>query len=204
MRLSRFSAFVLLSCGLVLGGCARTLDDVGNDDPYGGAQVMYGGSSMVRLPSGWEAQRLLTTRRVESGILTEEIVLANETLSPRENRLRVKTRWRGPGTLYGLAKEIESPFTAQSIERLLAVEFSEDAPDLEPMQRRNRHGSYLYVQTQTGDADTCIYAWQMADAVSDLRAETHAFAVDLRLCQSTSDPDQLLALFDSLELIPRL
>ena len=94
------------------------------------------------------------------GILTEEIVLANNTVSPRENRLRVQTRWRGPGTLYGLAKEIESPFTAQSIERLLAVEFMEAAPDLEPMQRHNRLGPYLYVQTQAGDSDTCIYAWR--------------------------------------------
>lgn len=204
MRVSRLSTLALVICGLAMAGCARTLDDVGNDDPYGGAQVMYGGSSMVRLPPDWEAQRLLTTRRVEGGILTEEIVLANETVTPRENRLRVQTRWRGPGTLYGFAAEMESPFTAQAVERVLVTEFQGAAPELEPMRRRNRHGPYLYVQTQTAGSDTCIYAWQMTDAVSELRAETHAFAVDLRLCQPTADPEQLLAVFDSLELTPRL
>lgn len=204
MRLSGFIALSLVVCALGLGGCARTLDEAGKSDPYGGAEMMSGGSGMVRLPPDWDAQRILTTRRVEDGLLTEEVVLANDTVMPGENRLRVQTRWRGPGTLYGFAKEMESPFNQQSIERRLAIEFREAAPDLEPMQRRNRHGPYLYVQTQSSDSDTCIYAWQMADAVTELRDETHAYAVDLRLCQPSSNPEQLLVLFDSIELTPRL
>lgn len=203
MGSQRYIALVALACGVALGGCARTLDEA-NDDPYGGAQVMHGSAGMVRLPGDWERQRLLTTRRVEGGILTEEIVLANDGLAPRENRLRVQTRWRGPGTLYGFAKEMESPFSSTAIEKRLAVEFTEAAPELEPEQRRNRHGPYLYVQTTTAESETCIYAWQMTDAVTELRAESHAFAVDLRLCEPSGDPERMLALFDSLELTPRL
>jgi hypothetical protein len=204
MAMPRLPALSLLLGGLALASCAHTLDEASNDDPYGGAQVMAGATGIVRLPAEWDAQRLLTTRQVNDGVLTEEIILANATNAPRENRLRVQTRWRGAGTLYGFAKDMESPFTSQAIEERLAAEFMSAAPDLEPIQRRNRHGPYMYVQTRMGDADTCIYAWQMTDAVSELRAETHLFAVDLRLCQPTDDPDQLLALFDSIELAPRL
>jgi hypothetical protein len=204
MKMPQLPALSVLLCGLVLASCARTLDEISNDDPYGGAQVMAGESSIVRLAPEWDAQRLLTTRQVSDGVLVEEIVLANATTAPRENKIRVQTRWRGAGTFYGVAREMPSPFTMQAIEERLAAEFMEAAPEVKPIQRRNRNGPYLYVQTHMADAGTCIFAWQMTDAVPELRTEAHAFALDLRFCRPGDDPAEIIALFDSIELAPRL
>lgn len=198
---------LLLLCllgGFVLSGCAGPLADRTVEDPYGGAQVMAAEGGMLRLPPDWEQRRLLTLRQVEDGVLTEQAILANDTATPRENVLRVRTRWRGPGTYYGVASEMPSPFTSEAVRRRLESEFGGLQAPLEPQERRNGGGSYLYVPIDLGEAGSCIYAWQVRDEVTQLRGESHSFAVDLRMCRPGSDSAPMLALFDAIELAPRL
>ena len=136
--------------------------------------------------------------------MSTEASPANDTATPRENVLRVRTRWRGPGTYYGVAIEMPSPFTAEAVRRRLESEFGGLQAPLEPLERHNRGGPYLYVPIDLGEAGSCVYAWQVRDEVSQLRGETHSFAVDLRMCGPGSDTAPILAFFDAVELAPRL
>ena len=187
---------------LAVGGCTAPIEG-GLGPNMEGAQVIAPDRSIVILPSGLADARLAVRRDLDGTTLQERVVLANDTASPGENTIAVRTEWRGSWPLRWFTRGLPTPFTAEAIQARIDTEFPDRTAITPPLDRRNRHGDYRYVAAEHDDM-LCVLAWQLIDAEAAVTEQVHSFAVEFRFCQQQGDPDQLLALFDQIELQPYL
>ena len=177
-----------------LCACAGPRSSPMDKDPYDGVSTVSASGSILRLPDDLADLRLSTRRTVDRGTVVEDVILANETSIPNENIMTTRTRWRGIGAY--LPAEMPSPFKQDAIEQRFAKEFPGAPLDTMARERTNGRGVHRYLLADMGDAGSCIYAWQFFDARTDLRGETHSFALDLRYCVPEKDAVRMLDLFD--------
>ncbi|HEX2527905.1 MAG TPA: cellulose biosynthesis protein BcsN [Geminicoccus sp.] len=185
-----------------LGACAGPGANPLPRDPYNGVSTVSPAGSILQLPSDLADLRLATRRSVDRGTLVEEVVLANDTAIPKENLISTRTRWRGMGAY--LPAELPNPFKLALIQERFLDQFPGAALDTAARERRNRRGVHRYLLADLGDAGSCIYAWQYFDAPTELRAEVHSFAVDMRYCVPDKDATRMLDLFDRMALVAPL
>lgn len=182
---------------LTLAGCIA---------PYGpetiGPQTIAPAQSIVHLPEPLAPAPLAVRRQVESGVWQERMVLANDTALPGENAIVVQTRWRGDRWYLFKTGRFANPYTETGVDRRVKQEFagSKVSP---PVERANDHGRYRYVEATRDDA-RCVFAWQMIDATASLTGKVQSYALDFRYCDPERGVDDMLALFDQLELQPFL
>lgn len=197
MRHRHVATLLAVLSGLPLAGCIA---------PYGpetlGPQTIAPAQSIVHLPEPLAEAPLAVRRQVESGTWQERMVLTNDTALPGENAIVVQTRWRGDPYYLFKSGRFSTPYTERGIDRRITQEFvgSRVSP---PVERANHHGRYRYVEA-TRDNVRCVFAWQMIDATASLTGKVHSYALDFRYCDPERDVDDLLALFDQLELQPFL
>jgi hypothetical protein len=171
-------------------------------DPYNGVSTVSAAGSLLRLPDDLASLRLTTRRTVDRGTVVEEVVLANDTAIAKENVISTRTRWRGSGAY--LPAELPNPFKLSVIEEHFLEEFPGAELDTAARERRNPRGMHRYLLADMGDAGSCIYAWQYFDAPTELRAEVHSFAVDMRYCVPDKNATRMLDLFDRTVLVAPL
>ncbi|MDX1540093.1 MAG: cellulose biosynthesis protein BcsN [Geminicoccaceae bacterium] len=159
--------------------------------------------SIVMLPPELETERLAVRRQVVETLLTERVVLANDTARPGENAVRVQTRHRGMPYMRVFSGPLRNPFTQRSVELRVEEEFPGFERVTRPIDRTNQYGPYRYVAATANDA-ACVFAWQMMDGVAAVSGNVNTYAVDFRFCTSDGDPDRLIALFDQIRLQPHL
>jgi hypothetical protein len=156
-------------------------------------------AALLRLPDELAQRRIATTRRIDNGREIERVVLANDTALPFENRVEVRTMWRGQASLPFARDLPRGQFTDSAIRQTAAREFP-DAELSEPVAASNRNGPYAYVRAELPDAVGCIYAWQVVDGYAALDRSRHQFALELRDCAVKADPTRMLAAFDAISL----
>ncbi|MEM7021030.1 MAG: cellulose biosynthesis protein BcsN [Pseudomonadota bacterium] len=187
---------------LALGGCTPHFfetPDTYHKDPLQIAPHR----SVVVLPASFAEERLAVRQRIDGDDMLERVVLANNTTAPGENEIVVRTKRRGTLVTYMLRGGFDNPYSEGSVKDRIAEEFPGHADVSTPLDRANRHGPYRYVTATYGDVH-CILAWQLMDAQAAATGQTHTFAVDMRLCDKDRDTDELIALFDQIDLSPHL
>ena len=185
-----------------LAACGGPMMNPLDRDPYGGTSSIASSGSIMQLPLGMEPLRLATRRDVARGRVVEEIVLANDTAIPHENRIVTQTRWRGLGGYF--PKELDNPFKQADIDAFVDEQFQGSAGPMTTTERRNLRGPHRYVLADMGDAGSCIYAWQFFDAPTETRGESHSFAVDMRYCVPDKNAERMLDLFDRMAVVAPL
>lgn len=194
------SSILCLVC-VTLGGCAPHFFQAA-DTYQKDTQEIAPDRSIVVLPASFTKERLAVRQRVEGDDTVERIVLANNTTAPGENEIVVRTEQRG--TLMSLLRGgFDNPYTEKSIDDRIDEEFPDDAEVSLPLDRTNRHGPYRYVTATYGNV-RCVLAWQLVDAQAEITGKTHTYAVDMRLCDDDRNADDLIAVFDQIDLSPYL
>lgn len=199
-RLTGRATAILLALGM--SGCAY-LSHPRADLDFDGPEPIAPARSLLLLPAQLEQQRLAVRRHLERGRLIERTVLANHTATPGENAIAVETGWRGTGRPTLFPGFFYNPFTTEAIEQRIGADLARFTTPGAPVDRSNRWGPYRYIET-AGDDVRCVYAWQLMDAQTWLSGEVETFAVDYRVCDGERSPEDLLKLFDQLDLRPYL
>jgi cellulose biosynthesis protein BcsN len=187
----------LLATVLIGAGC--TPPHAGLGPHMDGPERISGERSMVVLPDELERAR----REVRGHYIDERVVLANQTATAGENAVVVHTLWRGTPHAPVFHGRMPNPFTEGKIGQRIADAFGDWAKVSAPRDRANRHGPYRYVAA-TAEGARCVLAWQMIDAVAAITHESQSYAVESRGCDPERDPEQLVALFDQIDLAPDL
>lgn len=194
------AATALLGLGvLLLAGCALT----GAEPAPQGPQTIAPERSIVHLPDELARARLAVRRKIERGVLQERVVLGNDTAVAGENAIVVHTRWRGDPWYMFTNGRFASPYTETSIDQRVTGEFAGWRTIAPPVERVNRHGRYRYIAAADEDV-RCVLAWQIIDATASLTGEVNSYALDFRFCDRRRAVEDLLALFDQLDLQPYL
>jgi hypothetical protein len=202
MRHGHHAAIIMLGLGtLLLGGCSLFPERFGAAPE--GIQPIAPERSIVQLPHELEQERLAVRRQVERGVLQERVVLGNNTAVAGENAIVVHTRWRGDPWYMFTSGRFANPYTESGIDERIAGEFGGWQAISPPAERVNRHGRYRYIEAADEDV-RCVLAWQMIDATASLTGEVNSYALDFRFCDARRGPEDLLALFDQLDLQPYL
>ncbi len=191
----------LLATALIGAGCMAPGAGLGSR--MDGPERIADARSMVVLPPALEADRLMVWREVQGHYIDERVVLANQTATVGENAIVVRTHWRGTSRTSVFAGPMPNPFTKGRISQRIAADFGDWATVSAPRDRVNRHGPYRYVAA-TADGVSCVFAWQMIDAVAAITRERQSYAVEYRVCDPKRAPEQLVALFDQIDLAPDL
>lgn len=186
-----------------LGGCSPPTPDMSVWHGEGPEQI-DAERSIVVLPASYAKDRLAVRQEVQGDKLFERTVLANDTATPGENEIVVRTKWRGTSFSHRLLRgTFDNPYSEATIRERIAEEFPADAAVSPPLDRANRHGPYRYVTARHGNVH-CILAWQLIDAEATITGQVNTYAVDLRLCDAERDADALIVLFDQIDLAPYL
>lgn len=195
-RLRWIPVLVPMLAAMALAACGGPRSNPLGSDPYGGVASISPSGSIMQLPPDLAPLRLATRRSVERGTVVEEVVLANDTAIPRENVIVTRTRWRGMGAY--MPAELPNPFRQADIEAYFQEQFPGAPLDRATRERRNSRGVHRYLLADMGEAGSCLYAWQMFDAATQIRGEIHGFAVDMRYCVPDKDAGRMLDLFDRM------
>lgn len=192
----------LLAALALLGGCTRfDLERLPYHETHGPWRIAPE-QSVIRLRSPLDERVLAVHRKRQSRKLIERAVLENDTVTPRENRVRVTTRWRSQGLPAPPAGRFRSYYTTEIVGETVREEFP-GAVELTPMRfDANHRGDFAYILARMPDEVRCIYAWQIVHAYSESRSRPRPFAVDLRYCAPGSEPSELLSLFAAIEIRP--
>jgi hypothetical protein len=136
------------------------------------------------------------------GVRIVELVLANHTLDFGENKLLVVAR---PGPDVG-PLSIDQELTAFDLDQTV-VQANFDIllrgarRVSEPRPGRNRYGTYHYVAAEYPGSSRCVYAWQHVDSTGSSSGRTVTDAsVQFRFCDPHKTPDQLIEVFDGIDL----
>lgn len=156
--------------------------------------------SLLRLPAGDAPAPLAVWRKIDLGWLSERVVLANDTALPYENRVEVRTIWRGAEASRLFRPTFRTPFTDNAVGKLVAAELKGATSVSEPAEGRNARGPYGYVTARFADGTSCIHVWQTAATTATVTGKLQPYAVSMRFCDPRRPPAELLALFDSLEV----
>lgn len=187
---------------VAIGGCSQPMPAARDWHGSGPLQIAPE-RSIVVLPASYAEKRLAVRQEIQGDLLMERTILANNTAEAGENEIVVRTQWRGTSFLHLLRGRFDNPYSETTISQRIAEEFPPDAVVSAPQDRVNRHGPYRYVTATHGEV-LCVLAWQLLDTQASITGEVHTYAVDLRLCDSARDADDLITLFDQIDLTPYL
>lgn len=199
------SSLVAMFAAALLGGCvdmyATTREGF---SPYmDGPEPVAPEHSIILLPDDLSEARLAVYREVDDTLLHERVVLANNTALRGENMVALQTRYRGLPYVRVFSGPLRNPFTPETVRARITKEFGGFDQVSKPLDRANRHGPYRYVVARDRQS-ACIYAWQMIDIPASISGQVNTYAVDYRLCDGERSADQLIELFDGIQLQPYL
>ena len=206
-RLTRVtgSCLAVLATPVLLGGCVdmHATTRAGFSPYMEGPEPVAPERSIIQLPADLMEARLAVYREVDDTLLQERVVLANNTALRGENVVALQTRYRGTPYRRFFSGPLRNPFTPEGVRARIADEFSDLAQVSRPLDRVNRHGPYRYVVARDQEV-ACVYAWQLIDDAAAITGDVHTYAVDYRVCDRTRPAEELIALFDGIQLQPYL
>jgi hypothetical protein len=167
--------------------------------PLDGPQRANAETAMIQLPAEFDKARLGVTRRKEKILLREDMVLANDTALPRENRLTLRTRWTGIGRLPFMGESPMAPYTVERVDALAAREFPSATTVSMVQERRNQRGRYAYRIATYADGSTCVLAWQIVEA-SQVNGHKGTYSLEYRFCAPNRSTATMLALYDGVNI----
>lgn len=195
----------LLAAGLALSSCAPGFRrDLTDRLPTAWARVPLD-SVPVLLPAS-DAARAVGARARSTGDIyrSYQVVLANQTSLPGENRLFIDVE-TVPTSILGALDRPERPFhiplyTEERLNQTLEREFPDLETKIADAARRNRYGDYDYAVAYTPDG-ACVLAWQLIDDRRRTLPETIAMIrLEWRVCGTGQTPASLLRPFERLTL----
>lgn len=167
------------------------------------------GEAPVLLPKSAPAMVGARTHHEILGYDTWELVFANASDIPGENRLTIDVVPEDESPLAILSHEkrpfLEPMYNPDTLAEALRREFP-GASAGTPSQtgRRGRYGVYDYTAVRKG-ANTCVLAWQMIDDKKRiLPASIERIRLEWRFCGPGIDPAPLLEPFEKATLSPDL
>lgn len=200
---ARRAAGLALIALLMLAACAPRvpvsdflLQGPGADVPADGVAPV----GALQLPPALEAERLATRRQVRDGLFREDVILANATLLPRENRVTIETRDSNAWQRALIGEPTPPRMTADELAAAAAVEFSQSRLDPAVGQGANGYGAYVYRVASGPGEVSCVLARQGVDG-SRVGSAGRFYTIEFRYCDPARDAKTLLALFDDITVL---
>lgn len=198
-------AVALLALGTLLSGCAPGFRrDLGDRLPTLWSRIQPG-DVPVLLPADGSVRAIAARRRTIGEVFDSyNLVLANPTSLPGENRLSMDVEWV-PDSILGALSRPDRPYPVPlyTEERLLAT-LKREFPDMDPAigdtVRRNRYGDYDFAMARN-TTSVCVLAWQLIDDRERILPETlAAIRLEWRVCGNGRSAEALLRPFEGLIL----
>lgn len=200
------AAALSVAAMLAAGGCASPPQGAVRQAPP--SSWMDIGTDEVRMDfQAAEAPTVIAARRRWEGPTgyREEAVLANDTVTARENRwaVQIQLESRSLSAALGMRPtgSVVERYDEDRLRALLRTEFPTARVAVGDVVRTNRYGSYGYAVAADPAGVTCVFTWQvLEDDAEALPVGVAAASLQFRYCDPARSVGELLALFESLRL----
>lgn len=193
-RCAHWTAAALLA--MILGGCAA-LDRSGGEE----ALTWVDRSTELLWRAGTLPGEIIERRRERAErVLTERLVLANDTVLAGENHHTTRLLGERAESLFGDPRA-HSRLAAEAVREDYARAFGPWPSELHlDDPRESRYGSYVYATARPGAGVRCVMAWQRIDAEALALPALEGAIRSYRFCAPGAETEALLKGFERMRL----